>query len=266
VRRVASALLLGLVSCDEAPKAARPTDASALPGASARAPRDTAEQPEPEGCLRAGSLEGIETEASCVLVRAADDVMRDFSKRVRVDVKPDAEIVAAGSETHLRVTLTNIATTETLVVFDAYSRAPGPRPDYARLVGVPEARAGSDAGPHLHFNVVTTDSYERNVDDVPTIAGSATTSPPRLIGVRLRPGARLGLARAWFATRIPAPPPIVTDDAGHRFIPKTGAFPLTPGDYVAHVELPLHGLGPAERTFATKLKVEPGAETRKHKH
>ncbi|MBX3188513.1 MAG: hypothetical protein KF819_15970 [Labilithrix sp.] len=209
------------------------------------------------GCHRA-SLEGIEHDASCVLARATDDAMRDFAKRVTIDLVPDARVVPAGNSTLLRLTLKNTSSEETLLVFDALPRPPGPRPDYARLAGVPEAHPTNESTPRLHFGLTTTNSHDQNVDGMPTIPNSAPSpSPPRLLGVRLRPGAKLTHQVTWYALRIPPPPPVVTDDAGHRFIPKTLAVPLYPGEYTAALEVPFHGLVPAERVISTKLTVEP---------
>jgi hypothetical protein len=95
------------------------------------------------------------------------------------------------------------------------------------------------------------------VDGVPTIAGTAVAqTPARLLGVRLKPGEKLTHTMSWWALRIPPPPaPVVIDDAGHRFFPKTGAQPLWPSDYIASVELPLHGVLPVERTVAAHIHV-----------
>lgn len=254
-----------LGACDDP---AKPVSTQAAADA-ARAPSASPplDPPPPEGCTRSGSLEGIEVEASCVLSRAADDVMRDLAKRVRIELTADATAVAAGSSTLLRLTISNVTPAEVLLVFDALPRAPGPRPDWSRLAGVPEARAQSESTPRLHWNVVTTDAWDHNVDGMPTVPGSATAPPaPRLLGVRLRPGAKLTHAFAWFAVRIPPPPPIVKDDAGHRFVPKTAAVPLAVGEYTASLEIPLHGVAPVDRTLGVKLRVEAGApEPKKHK-
>ena len=103
--------------------------------------------------------------------------------------------------------------------------------------------------------MTTTDSYERDVDAVPTVAGTNAPSPSAVLAVHLRPGGKLTHVMSWWALRIPAPAPVVKDDAGHRYVPKTTAILLFPGEYTITVELPLYGLGREERKVTTRMRV-----------
>lgn len=243
---------LVLLACED-PKATGGFDASS----EAAAPPPPAARTG-EGCARAGSLDGVETDPSCVLAKVTDDVMKDFGRRLTLRVEPEPETVIAGSTAVLRLTITNVASSETLVVFDAYPRGQSPRPDWSRLVGVPDVKGEQPDLPRLHLVVSTADTHEHPVDAVPLVANNplGTTSGPRVLGVRLRPGAKLTSTTTWHALRIPAPAPIFKDDAGHRFVLKTTAVPLYPGDYVISVDVPLHGLAPAERTVTGRVHVE----------
>lgn len=248
MKRLVVAVLLS--ACDE-PKTAPVVDATveAAPPPPARTG---------EGCARAGSLDSVETDPTCVLAKASDDVMKDFGRRLslRLDVEPDT--VIAGSTAVLRLSITNVASSETLVVFDAYPKGTSPRPDWSRLAGVPDVKGEQPDLPRLQLVVSTADTHEHPVDAVPlkTNESLTTSNGPRLLGVRLRPGAKLTSAATWHALRIPAPAPIFKDDAGHRFVPKTTAVSLSPGDYVISVDVPLHGLAPAERTVTARVHIE----------
>lgn len=253
MRRLVPLLLLVLMaSCDE-PKATSAVDAAIEASAASSPPPRTG-----EGCARSGTIDSIETDPSCVLAKASDDVMKDFGRRLSLSLEVEPEAVIAGSTAVLRLGITNVASTETLVVFDAYPRGQGPRPDWSRLAGVPDVKGEQPDLPRLQLVVSTADSRERPVDAVPLVANNplAPTQSPRILGVRLRPGAKLTATMSWHALRIPAPAPIFKDDAGHRFVPKTTAVPLYPGDYVISVDVPLHGLAPAERTVTTRARVE----------
>lgn len=254
MRRALVLILPGAVAwaCDD-PKATAPADAGAdVAPAPAASPARTA-----EGCARAGSLEGVESDPTCVLAKVADDVMKDFGRRLSLTLDLEPQTVIAGSMAVLRLSITNVASTETLVVFDAYPRGQGPRPDWTRLSGVPDVKGDQPDLPRLQLAVSTADTHDRPVDAVPIVANSATGPySPRLLGVRLRPGAKLTHTISWHALRIPAPAPIFKDDAGHRFVPKTTAVSLLPGDYVVSLDVPLHGLAPAERTVTTRAHVE----------
>lgn len=242
---------LALIACDE-PKATAVVDAAveAAPPPPARTG---------EGCARAGSLDSIEADPSCVMPKVSDDVMKDFGRRLtlRLDVEP--ETVVAGSTAVLRLTITNVASSETLVAFDAYPKGTSPRPDWSRLAGVPDVKGEQPDLPRLQLVVSTADTHDRPVDAVPLVTKNDSLAPssgPRILGVRLRPGAKLTSAATWHALRIPAPAPIFKDDAGHRFVPKTTAVALYPGDYVISVDVPLHGLAPAERTVTARVHIE----------
>lgn len=241
-----------LVACDE-PKAASSADAGAEASSPPAVPVRTG-----EGCARSGSLDGVETDPTCVLPKTSDDVMKDFGRRLTLRLDAEPETVIAGSTAVLRLTITNVASSETLVVFDAYPRGQSPRPDWSRLAGVPDVKGEQPDLPRLQLVVSTADTHEHPVDAVPLVAQSplTTSSGPRILGVRLRPGAKLTSSTTWHALRIPAPAPIFKDDAGHRFVPKTTAVPLQPGDYVISVDLPLHGLAPAERSVTARVHVE----------
>lgn len=251
-------VVLALAACEESPRAQVDAAAPAPPpAASSAAPRTG------EGCARAGSLEAIESDPSCVLPRVADDVMRDFAKRISVSAELDPSTVVAGSTAVLRLTFTNVAPTETLLVLDAYPRGPGPRPDWSRLAGVPDVKGDAPDVPRIQIGVTTLDTRERPVDAVPVVANSAAgASSPRILGVRMRPGAKVTHTMSWWALRIPAPAPIVKDDAGHRYVPKTTAIPLYPGDYIVSIDVPLHGLAPAERALSVRAHVERVAADR----
>jgi hypothetical protein len=245
---------LFLCGCDD-PKAASAADANAEAAPPAAPATRTG-----EGCARAGTLDGVETDPSCVLAKVSDDVMKDFGRRLTLRLEVEPETVIAGSMAVLRLTITNVASSETLVAFDAYPRGTSPRPDWSRLAGVPDVKGEQPDLPRLQLVVSTADTHDRPVDAVPLVANAnnalAASSGPRILGVRLRPGAKLTSAASWHALRIPAPAPIFKDDAGHRFVPKTTAVSLYPGDYVISVDVPLHGLAPAERTVTARVHVE----------
>lgn len=225
--------------------------------ADARAPVRDAAPPPPsgKGCRRGGTLESIESDPHCVLDHVPEDAMREFSKRIKMAIVAEPDTVMSGSSVLLRISLTNVASTDSLVVLEEFTRPPGARPDWTRIMGVPDVRGAVDT-PHLYVSVVTLDSQNRNVDGVPTVPGTAVPqTPARLLGVWLKPGEKLTHTVPWWAYRIPPAPPVVKDDAGHRFYPKTGAIGLWPADYIASVELPLHGLPPVERTVAARIHV-----------
>jgi hypothetical protein len=92
---------------------------------------------------------------------------------------------------------------------------------------------------------------------LPTVSGSAASPPPPVttLAVHLRPGGKLTHSTSWWALRIPAPAPVVQDDAGHRYIPKTSALPLMAGEYSIVVDLPLFALSREERKVATRVRV-----------
>jgi len=241
-----------LLACDD-PKASTAVDATA----EAAPPAQTASARVGEGCARSGTLDAVETDPNCILPKTSDDVMKDFGRRLTLSAEIEPKTVIAGSTAVLRLTIANVASTETLVVLDAYPRGQGPHPDWSRLAGVPDVKGEQPDLPRLQLVVATLDPRDHPVDAVPVV-GSTTAAPstPRLLGVRLRPGAKLHQTLTWHALRIPAPAPIFKDDAGHRFVPKTTAVSLSPGDYVVAVDVPLHGLAPAERTVTAHVHVD----------
>ena len=210
--------------------------------------------PAREGCVRSGELEGIETDPSCVVASADESVTRDAMKQLVIELKPDVPSIVGGGTVLLRLTIANRGANEAELVFTAQPPGAVPRPDWTRLAGVPELRPQVAEGFHLVMPVHTLDAHDRSIDGLPTTPQLAASA--RLLRVRLRPGARLTHTFAWWALRIPAPMPIFYDDAGHRFVPKTAPLPLWAGEYVVSVELPLHGVSPAESVTSTRMQVD----------
>jgi hypothetical protein len=251
--------LLGLafaaVGCDPAPSAAPPAPAS-----SSVAPLYV--PPPPEGCARTGSLDAVEADPTCVVARPDDTTMRDAMKHLVFDLAADSPIVTAGGQVILRLTVTNSASAEVALLLDAQPPSTAPRPDWSRLAGVPEPKpAGSGIpapeGYRLVMPVRTLDTHEHGVDGLPVTASPNGSTPvTRPLRVRLRPGGKLTQIFTWWALRIPAPGPITRDDAGHRFVPKTAPIPLSSGEYVINVELPLHGITTPESIVSTRVRVE----------
>lgn len=213
-----------------------------------------------EGCLRSGSIEGVENDPTCVIHKPTEEGMRAFIggdlhqvlKRVSITCSLEQAEVISGLSTPLHVTFVNTASTESVVVFEARPRPDGPRPDLSRVAGIPELRPVAVA-PKLFFPISTTDARDRDVDALPTVnAPPATTTT---LGVHLRPGAKLVYSTSWHALSIPAPAPIFHDDAGHRYVPKTMAQPLPPGEYNVVVDVPLYGLSKEERKVVARVKV-----------
>jgi hypothetical protein len=183
--------------------------------------------------------------------------MRDLGKTIQTTASLEPAIVAPGGAAVVRVTIANLASAETMLALDLQTRPTGPRTDWSRIAGVPEAKPGALEVPRLFFTVTTLDSHDKSVDAVPTIPGTAVGAPAtKTIGVRVRPGGKVTYTTQWWAMRIPAPFPPVTDDAGHRFVPKTQPFPLPPGEYSVVVEVPLHGLTTPERLVTAQARVE----------
>jgi hypothetical protein len=199
-------------------------------------------------------LEAIETDPACVVARADESVTRDAMKQLTIELKPDVPSIVAGATVLVRLAITNRGTTESELVFVAQPAFATARPDWTRLAGVPELRPTPAEGFHLVMPLRTLDAHERSVDGLPTTPQVAASA--RLLRVRLKPGAKLTHTFAWWALRIPAPMPIFYDDAGHRFVPKTAPLPLPPGDYGIAVDLPLHGVSPAESLAATRIQVD----------
>jgi hypothetical protein len=172
----------------------------------------------------------------------------------------DPATVYAGTAAMLRVTFTNTSSAETMLVLEAAApRDRLARPDWSRIAGPLEPRAMAPDVPRILFPVTTFDALGRNVDATPTLPVSPAPAPipPKLLGIRVRPGGKLTHTAQWWALRIPAPAPIVTDDAGHhRYVPKTAPTGMWAGDYYVVVELPLHGLAPVERLVTTRVHVE----------
>jgi hypothetical protein len=216
--------------------------------------------PPPEGCARTGSLEGVESDPTCIAKSGDDTTTRDAMKHLAFELKPDTSTVTTGGTVVLRLTITNQAKTEIALVLDAQPTSAGARPDWTRLAGVPEPKPAPSGMPapegyRLTMPVRTLDTHEHGVDGLPTTP-SVNTAALRSLRVRLRAGGKLTQTFAWWALRIPTPGPITRDDAGHRFVPKTAPVPLVPGEYVVTVELPLHGISPPESIVSTRIRVE----------
>jgi hypothetical protein len=250
---VASGLLSGLVlgiACDEPSPPPAPS-VRKVPSASESR---TYEPPPPEGCVRAGPLEGLANDPNCVLARADEQMTREALKHLALRVDPEPDTTVRGGTLLLRVSIANVTSTEVLVPLEAHPPGEGPRPDWSRLSGVVEPRVNA-AGDHFVFPVTTLDARERPVDGFqpPPWAKAA----PRIVGARLRGGSRLTHVISWWALRIPAPLPPFRTDAGYRVVPKTMPIPLPKGDYVVRVELPLYGLSAAERSVTARVHVDP---------
>ena len=182
--------------------------------------------------------------------------MRAALKQLSIDIAAEPAEVVAGGTSLLTITIKNTSSSEATLLFEARPRPPGPRTDWSRVVGIPEPHPNASEAPKLHFLMTTTDGGNRDVDQLPIVAGTALPPPPpTILAVHLRPGGKLTHVSSWWALRIPAPAPVVTDDAGHRYIPKTTAINLYPGEYTVTVELPLYGLSREERKVTTRMKV-----------
>jgi hypothetical protein len=186
--------------------------------------------------------------------------MREAMKHLTFELKADAPVVAAGGTTILRLTITNASAAEVPVLLQAQPPSSGARPDWTRLAGVPQPLPSASGVVlpetfRLLMPVRTLDASEHLVDGLPVTAGGATPLL-RLLRVRLRPGGKLTHNFTWWAMRIPTPGPITRDDAGHRFVPKTAPVPLSPGQYVINVELPLGGIVPPESTVSVRVRVD----------
>jgi hypothetical protein len=236
-----------LVACEERP--AGPADTGVPPPP----PPPVERRP---GCSRNGPLDGIDTDAACIVKQVPEDAMRASMKRLSITVTPEPTEVISGSSGVLAITIKNTSNIETTVYFEARQRLAGPRTDWTRVAGVPDVHPNAGENAKLLFPLTTTDNYDRDVDALPTVANSTPpASPPTILAVHLRPGAKVHHSVMWWALRIPAPAPIVTDDAGHRYIPKTIASPLFPADYNVAIDLPLYGLTREERKLTIKMKV-----------
>jgi hypothetical protein len=222
--------------------------------------------PPPEGCARTGSLEALEADGTCIVAHADDTTMRDAMKHLVFDFMADSQIVTAGGQVVLRLSVTNSASAEVALLLDTLPPSTGARPDWSRLAGVPEPKPAASGMPapegyRLVMPIRTLDAHEHGVDGLPFVLGSTSapggsTPVPRTLRVRLRPGGKLTQNFTWWALRIPTPGPITRDDAGHRFVPKTAPVPLPSGEYVVDVELPLHGISPPESIVSTRVRVE----------
>lgn len=251
--RVVAGLLV-CVACDEPKRDVAPVvDASAEPPPA---------PPPREGCVRSGPLSSLETDPACVVHRSDDGLralmgaeIHAVMKHIEIEASIEPTEVNAGAEALVHLVLKNTSTTETTLILDARPRPAGPRPDFARMHGVPEIKGVGTDTPHLFFPVQTMDARDRDVDALPVVENSGAQPVPTTLAVRLLPGSKLTHAIPWWALSIPAPAPIYKDDAGHRYVPKTSAHALPPGDYSVVVELPIWGLTREERKVAIHVHV-----------
>jgi hypothetical protein len=253
-------LLAATLSCEDASRTALRVDAGTEAASATSGGPAAASVPVVPGCARSGSasFSALETDPSCIVPRAKEGAMRDAAKQLTITVTVDPAEVVAGRSANAVVTVRNASASDVDVLLEARTHAPGPRPDWSRVAGVPEQReptAASDV-PHLFLPMTTTDAAGHDVDAVPIVPGS-TPAPASgtILEVHLRPGGKLSHTAVWWALHIPAPAPIVKDDAGHRYVPKTSALPLYPGDYNVVIELPLWGLTHEERKYSAHVHV-----------
>ncbi len=231
-----------------------PSTTAEVTPAEAASPTPSWQPPPREGCLRSGSLEGVESDPACVVAKADESLTREAMKQLTVELKPDQSSIVAGGTVLMRLAITNKSASEAEIVLSAQPASATARPDWTRLAGVPELRPGAADAYRIIMPVRTVDGHERGVDGLPTTP--QVPAAARLLRVRLKPGAKLTHTFPWWALRIPAPMPIFYDDAGHRFVPKTAPLPLPPGEYGVAVDLPLLGVSPAESIAATRILVE----------
>lgn len=251
---IGAGLCAVIAGCEEPTKPPSPTGKAS---AAVRIGDSDSEAPPPrEGCARAGRLGGVESDPSCVVTHASEEAMRAALKQLTITLEAEPSEVVGGGTALLTITIKNTSQSEATLLFEAAPRPPGPRTDWSRVAGVPELHPNASAAPKLHFSTTTTDERDREVDQLPTLAAaSAPPPPPTLLAVRLRPGAMVTQVVPWWALRIPAPAPVVTNDAGHRYVPKTTALNLRPGDYTVTIDLPFFGLSREERKVTTRIKV-----------
>lgn len=239
-----------LTACEDTPRRAPSPDASSAPS--------TPPPPAREGCARSGFMDAIETDPSCVVKRANEEVTRAALKHLVITLDAEPSEVVAGGTALLALTIKNTSSSEVTLFLEARHRPPGPRTDWSRVAGIPEPHPTGTEIPRLLFPITTTDGDGRDVDAVPTLPGTASAAAvpvPTVLAVHLRPNAKLTRAMSWWALHIPAPPPIVKLDGGHRYVPKTTALNLLPGEYNVTLDLPLFGLGREERKIATRIRV-----------
>lgn len=247
VTLLAIALLSVAAACDDPPP---PKVSVAVDGGA----RDASPPPRP-GCERtSASLATLDGDPSCVVPTANEAVARAAYKQLAVRCAVMPAVVGPGGAATFELTVVNPTKSEVMLVLEARARAAASRTDWSRISGIPEPRTQGDLAPRILLPLTTTDARGRDVDAVPTVPGAPEASPT-LVAARLRPGGRLVHKAAWWAYRIPAPMPIFRDDAGHRWVPKTGAVNLTPGEYVVLGELPVFGLTREERTCSARVQV-----------
>lgn len=215
------------------------------------------EPPEPPraGCAKTGPIAALEVDPACAFHPVGEEVMRGAMRYLSVSATAEPAEVITGNSAMVTITIANTSSVERLVVLEARPRHPGPRTDWSRISGIPEVK-GAEGAPHVLFAMRTVDARNHDVDALPTLSGSTPeVAPPTAIGIYLRPGGKITHTLSWWAMRIPAPAPIVKDDAGHRFVPKTVALPLDRGEYGVVIDVPLFALSPEERKQVIHVKV-----------
>lgn len=239
-----------LLACDDPPKAA-----PVVPDASAEPPPPP--PPPKDGCLRGATLDNVESDPACAVKQApSEDTVRASMKQLTIAVTSDTTEAYPGSTVLLSVVIRNTSASEASLWLEARAKTTGSRTDWSRIVGMPEPHAGAQELPRLFFQMTTTDQWDRDVDGVPT-TGQGSAPAPVPLQVRIKPGGKITHVISWVAVRIPAPMPMFQDDAGHRFYPKTNAFPLGAGDYGVAIDVPIFGLSKEERKQTLRLKVLP---------
>lgn len=207
-----------------------------------------------EGCPKTGSMDAIERDPSCVVEQSEIGSMRDPLKNLKLTLTPNHDTIVTGGTGVLQLTITNTGASDAMIIFEAQPPGVGVRPDWTRLMGVPEPRAATTETFHLVFPTRTLDSKDRVVDALPV---ATSQGPSRLFRVRLKAGGSLSHVMSWWALRIPAPYPIYRDDAGHRIVPKTAPVTLPPGEYGVSLEVPFFGVSAPERTVTARMHVVP---------
>lgn len=260
-KAIVSGMAALLLSCEDPPRP-RPGVRDASPSASS-APRATASAPASapprEGCARGGSMVAAVADESCVVTHVEVDAVRASMRQLALHASIEPPELLGGGAAVVTITIENTSPTEASVYLEAIPRRPGPRIDWSRVSGVPVPVAPPEA-PRLFFPMTTLDAKRRDVDALPTLKEvEEEPHEPTALLIRLRPGGKLTHHMSWWAYRIPAPLPIVKDDAGrHRYTPKTSAVALSPGEYTIDVDLPLHGLSPEERRLSVPIRVVRG--------
>jgi hypothetical protein len=251
---VAAPVFAALAACDDEPAPPEPRR-RVTPAPSASDPF-AVEAPAPDGCARSGSLEAIAEDPSCVITRADEHLARDALRRVKITLEADPPKTVGGGSSVLRLAIRNMASSETLLPLEAHPPGSGPRPNWRQLAGVREPKSPNTEHPRLLFPLTTLGASGRNVDGFTAAPAQTTPGETKILGVRMRPGAKLTQVISWWAYRIPAVLPPFRNDAGYVVVPKTAPSPLSAGEYTVRVDLPIYGLSTEERSVSVHVVVE----------